>query len=220
MFESLFNPDNAFMTFINKIIDLVVLSLVFTICCIPIITIGPALAALYYAVVKTVRRRRSYPVKEFWSAFKSNMKRGIVAELFFLAFSIMMLWTDVPLLLTFINTGKIQDTLLLILFVIKFVILAGMACWIYPLMSRFDQKLWKLAQVSLCLLLQYLPITLIFIVLLAVMVILLVWEPLLTVVLPGMFILLLSFMLEPALRKLCDEEECKDSNKDSWYLEK
>ena len=220
MFESLFNPDNAFMTFINKIIDLVVLSLVCALCCIPIVTAGPAFAALYYAIVKVVRRRRSYPVREFWNAFKNNMKRGVVAELIFAAFGLMMLWTDVPLFMSFVNTGKVQDTVLLILFVVKIIILVGMVCWIFPLMSRFDQKLWELSQVSLYLLLRYFPITLLGVILLVAMVVLLVAEPLLIAVVPGIIVLLLSFLMEPALKKLYDEDERNDSSKDGWYLER
>lgn len=129
MLQSLFNPENAFMCFMNKIIDLVLLSLVWLVCCIPIITIGPACAALYYAVVKAVRRQRSYPVREFWRAFKSNFKKGILFEGIWLILGGMMLCTDLPLVLTLLDTGKVQNVILLVLFAAKAILLLGTACW-------------------------------------------------------------------------------------------
>lgn len=224
MLQSLFNPENEFMCFMNKIIDLVVLSLVWLVCCIPIITIGPACAALYYAVVKAVRRQRSYPVREFWRAFKSNFKKGILFAVIWLILGGMMLYTDLPLVLTLLDTGKVQNVILLILFGAKAILLLGTACWIYPLMSRFDEKFWRLAQASVYLLLRYLPVTLAAIILLGAVVFLFLWEPLLLAVLPGPVTLLLSMMQEPALRKMCRAAEAEDpieyEVKDTWYLEK
>ena len=225
MLQSLFNPDNPVMCFINKIIDLVVLSLVCLVCCIPVVTAGPACAALYYAIVKSVRKQRSYPVSEFWRAFKCNLKKGMIFEIIWLILAAMMICTDLPLVLTLLDTGKVQDIIFLVMFTIKVLLLLGVACWIYPLMSRFDESLLKLAQASVFLLIRYLPITLSAIVLLSISLILFIAEPLLLAVLPGPVVLLLSFIQEPVLRKMCyiaDEESDvqTDKDKDTWYLEK
>ena len=91
MLESLFNPENALMCFINKIIDLVVLSILWTLCSAPLVTMGAASAALYYALTKSVRCQRGHAAKEFWRAFKSNLKRGILFELVWAALAFMML---------------------------------------------------------------------------------------------------------------------------------
>ena len=130
MLQSFFNPDNAVWSFINKIIDLVVLSLLFTLCCLPIVTIGPACTALYYTAVKCIRRHRSYSAKEFFSAFRTNLRKGIIIHLILSAFTAMMFVVDVPLILTFINTGKVGDTVLVIFMLLKAVLLLGMICWI------------------------------------------------------------------------------------------
>ena len=53
-------------------------------CSIPIITIGPATAALYYTVVKVVRRNRETVIKSFFHSFKSNLKQGILFTIFYL----------------------------------------------------------------------------------------------------------------------------------------
>lgn len=224
MFEALFNPENAFMSFINKVIDLVVLSIVFTLCCIPIVTIGTAWAALYYAVVKTVRRHRSYAVREFWHAFKDNLRQGVIVHIIWLLFAFMMLVTDLPLVLTLLESGKVQNVILLILFGMKAFILLGAVCWVYPLMSRFRESLWKLLQASVFNLLRCFLITLLSVVFVVIAVASVVLEPLLLSFVPGLMMLVLSLIQEPVLRKLCREQATNSENKDmeekdTWYLE-
>ena len=224
MFEALFNPENAFMSFINKVIDLVVLSIVFTLCCIPIVTIGTAWAALYYAVVKTVRRHRSYAVREFWHAFKNNLRQGVIVHIIWLLFAFMMLVTDLPLVLTLLESGKVQNVILLILFGMKAFILLGAVCWVYPLMSRFRESLWKLLQASVFNLLRCFLITLLSVVFVVIAVASVVLEPLLLSFVPGLMMLVLSLIQEPVLRKLCREQATNSENKDmeekdTWYLE-
>ena len=224
MFEALFNPENAFMSFINKVIDLVVLSIVFTLCCIPIVTIGTAWAALYYAVVKTVRRHRSYAVREFWHAFKDNLRQGVIVHIIWLLFAFMMLVTDLPLVLTLLESGKVQNVILLILFGMKAFILLGAVCWVYPLMSRFRESLWKLLQASVFNLLRCFLITLLSVVFVVIAVASVVLEPLLLSFVPGLMKLVLSLIQEPVLRKLCREQATNSENKDmeekdTWYLE-
>ncbi len=207
MLETIFNPENAVFSFINKLLDLMMLSLVWFVCCLPVVTIGPAMAALYYAVVKTVRKERSYAVREFWKAFRDNLKQGILFQLVIIVFGLLILWTDLPLMLTFWNTEKTADTVLLILLAAKLFLYLGMFCWVYPLMSRFREKSLKLAEAALYLLLKYLPVSLGVIVLLGISVMLLIWEPLFVVIVPGTAVLFASFMIEPALKKLCGKQE-------------
>lgn len=74
MWESVFNPDNLFFRILAKGVDFVGLSLLWVLCCMPIVTIGPATAALYYTVVKTFRHKYDGAfgiyVKQFWRNLK------------------------------------------------------------------------------------------------------------------------------------------------------
>lgn len=218
MLEAIFNPENAVFCFINKIIDLVVLSLVWALCCVPIITIGPACAALYYAVVKSVRRQRSYAVKEFFRAFRENMKKGIAVHLVLVLFGVMMFVTDIPLVLTFLDTGKAGNTFFLVLFAVKAAVYLGMVCWLYPLMSRFEEGIFKLAEAALYLLIRYLPSTVLSIAVLMAAMVLILWEPLLLAAVPGLAVLLISLVTEPGLRRMCGAQEGQE--RDEWYKER
>ena len=218
MLESLFNPQNALMCFINKIIDLVVLSILWTLCSAPLVTMGAASAALYYALTKSVRCQRGHAAKEFWRAFKSNLKRGILFELVWAALAFMMLVTDVPLVTTFLDTGKVQNVFLLILFAVKAVLLIGAACWYYPMISRFEQGVWKTAEAAVFTMLRHALRSILVILLTVFAVSLLVAEPLLLAIVPGVSAWLLSFLQEPVFRALYDSAEVPEDD-DPWYRE-
>lgn len=218
MLTSFFNPDNAFWSTINKLIDLVVLSLLWALCCLPVVTIGPACIALYYAVVKAVRKQRSYSAREFFRAFRVNFKKGLIIWLVLLGLGLMMLGADVPLLLSFLRMEKTADTVCIVLFVCKAALLAGAGCWCLVLQSRYEEKLVKLAETSLYLFLRYLPVTLLQLLILFWAGLLLYAEPLLLCIVPGAAVLLLSFPTEPVLRRLCDRKEAEAPGRDAWFL--
>lgn len=218
MLGSFFNPDNFLWSTISKIIDLVVLSLVWVLCSLPLVTIGAASAALYYSIVKCIRRGRSHAVREFFHAFKDALGKGIIAELIWAAFAFMMLVSDVPLALTFLDTGKIQDTSLFILFVVKLLLLLSVACWFVPLLSRYNQSIFQLLKASLFLMIRRIFATLGSIVLLLVAVLAAVYEPLFLSFVPGIAMLLLSFLQEPGLQSIYDQSEADDAQ-DAWYME-
>ena len=52
----IFKYDSPLMSFLNTVFDLMFLNILCFICCIPIITIGPALAAKYDVAMRIVRK--------------------------------------------------------------------------------------------------------------------------------------------------------------------
>ena len=50
--------DGKIVSLLNKAGEIILLNMVFLLCCLPVITIGPALASLYYATIKSIRRER------------------------------------------------------------------------------------------------------------------------------------------------------------------
>ncbi len=61
--------------------DLFKLNIIYLICCIPIVTIGPATVALSAVITKRVRDIPCYVFHEFKTAFKENFKRAFGAGL-------------------------------------------------------------------------------------------------------------------------------------------
>ena len=107
-----------------------------------------------------------------------------------------------------------------LLFLCKLLILLGLGCWIYPLLSRYEQGILNCFSWALHLLLRHFPRTL-FCILLTLASAFLIWlEPLFVCILPSTTALLASFFIEPVLRTICGKEEDSDPEKDAWYLEK
>ena len=74
----IFNLDNGVMRFFSRVFDIVVLNLLFIICCIPVVTIGASLTAMYSITLKMVRNEESHIIREFLKAFKQNFKQGTI----------------------------------------------------------------------------------------------------------------------------------------------
>ena len=82
---NLLNEDNVVHVFLNKLGDIVIANLLFILCCIPVITIGPSLTALYHCMMRTVKGNNNGTTKTFFRAFKENFKQSLIIWLLILA---------------------------------------------------------------------------------------------------------------------------------------
>lgn len=71
----------------EKLGDIMILSLCWFICCLPVITIGPSSAALYYAVHKRFSDNSQHPAKDFFRSFKKNLLQGIILTVIILLYA-------------------------------------------------------------------------------------------------------------------------------------
>lgn len=70
---NLLNEENPVHIFLNKIGDIIIANLLFILCCIPVITIGPALTALYHCMIRTVKGNNNGTVKTFFRALRKTL---------------------------------------------------------------------------------------------------------------------------------------------------
>lgn len=73
---AVFSSEGPVMNFLNKLVNLVILNVCFLISCIPIVTIGAALSALYSVNLRMVRDEEAYVFRSYWKAFRGNLKKG------------------------------------------------------------------------------------------------------------------------------------------------
>ena len=76
-----FNPEKGIWAWLSTLVDLCGLSIVWVFLCLPVVTAGPATAALYYAVVKCIRGRESGAFAAYLRSFRANLKTGLLATL-------------------------------------------------------------------------------------------------------------------------------------------
>ena len=165
------NPDNKFFSFMGKAFDLLVLNTVWLILCFPLpmltiawmakaenllfliltvltlLPIVPATTALYYAMVKSVRRERSYAIKEFFRSFKRNFKQGSIFSLIGLAL-VFVLYIDFRYAMELSKAGESSGSTYLGVFIIIALIFSSIYMYICPVLSRFDMKFTGIIKTS------------------------------------------------------------------------
>lgn len=114
----LFNIDSPIMQFLGRITDSVILSFLWLICCLPIITIVPSTVALYYVVLKMARDEQPGVIKSFFHSLRSNMKQGIPLTIIFIGIAILLLLDYFSITLM---SGVLHDILKLLLLVFSIV---------------------------------------------------------------------------------------------------
>ena len=72
----MFSIDGKFYEAISKLVDLVILNILFLICCIPVVTIGASTTALYGVTKKMVKKSEGYIVRNFFKLFQENFKQS------------------------------------------------------------------------------------------------------------------------------------------------
>ena len=77
----LFSPDSKFMRAMSTLGDLMLLNLVFLLCCIPVVTVGAAVTALDTAAFQIVRGTADRPVALFFRSFIAKHIRARMQSL-------------------------------------------------------------------------------------------------------------------------------------------
>lgn len=211
MFSSFFNPESWFWREVSRITDVMVLSLLWLFCSLPVVTLGAATAALYDATVKCVRGGEQGAIKRFFRTFRRELFVASVTSL------VWLLWLAVLVLALYVLWAVVlvERVSAAVAVAISFLILLvpmGAFCWMFPLLSRFTLPLFGLSRTAVRMALAYLPYTAIIVALtIAVVVgsirqlIPLMLLPLL--IAPCLTVLVWSLMMERAFRKYMPEEE-------------
>ena len=71
--SSFFNMDSPVMRFLSRLCDLMILNILCLICCIPIVTIGASITALYSVTLKMVKGEDSYIAKGFFDTIPKSI---------------------------------------------------------------------------------------------------------------------------------------------------
>ena len=156
--NKVFSPDNLLWSIVSRGVDIVGLSLVWAFLSLPIVTIGPATAALYYTVVKCLRQKEKRTFKIFWESFRGCLKTGALATL---------ICIPVALVLAFgysvmkMNWGSTLGAVMFVAYDCALVIPLGIVCWLFPLLGRFEFRLKDAFRTAVMLTFRHLPSTVI-----------------------------------------------------------
>lgn len=189
--------EESILSFINKIGQLIIVTVLWLISCLPIITIGTACSAMYYTVVKVIRREHGYLHKEYMKAFKRNVKNGCIFTIGFIIWGLIL----------YLNRGYVghEGTLksryFILIYDLLIAITIGMAVYLFPNLSRFKLKNLELIKMSLHMAFRNLPITLLLIAGTFLCMIAIWFLPIfMTLLIPGFWCYISSYLIEKVLK--------------------
>jgi len=135
--KSLDHITNSWLYRACKVIgDVVTISALFLLFCLPVVTIGASVTALYYTVYRKYYKKSDSISKDFMHSLKDNLKNGIIVHMIYLIYSAIagfniyfafFGWGDIRLPDWYMIVSLLP--LLPIIFTLPFV---------YALMARFD----------------------------------------------------------------------------------
>ena len=80
-----FGIDNPFFGFMGRLGDILILNILFVITCIPVVTIGTSMCAMYQVTLRMARKESNYVAGEYFRAWKAEWKQSTVIWLIMLA---------------------------------------------------------------------------------------------------------------------------------------
>ena len=147
---SFFNYDSPLMSGLGKLADLIILNLLTMLFCIPIVTIGASLTACHYVALK-IKRGEGYVIKNFWKSFRENFVQSTAIAL------IVSLGLGISLFVAlFFNVeGTMASISRGVLFAAT-IFWGFIACWVFPLQSKFANTIKNTIKNSFLLSFKYL----------------------------------------------------------------
>ncbi len=132
-----FDLESPLMQALGKMADLMWLNVLTMICCIPIITVGPALTAMHYTALRIVRNEEGYISKDYFKSFKENFKQATLIWLILLAFILILIGDFYIMRNSGLEFSTTMQTLLLVVVII--VMFTGV--FIFPVQARFENTI-------------------------------------------------------------------------------
>lgn len=195
----MFSYNSRFMQVINQIIDCIFLSLIWIAASLPVITIGASTTALYATVDKVFRREEGSVWREYWRVFRRDFKRAtglwaimvpiiaILATNFYAAFSA---GVENDSMLIALQIGAVFLTALMVIW---------LQCW-FPYLSRFDDPVKTVLKNTLAIMMAETKVAVsllfLFVFVTAMDVVLSIYVPVLTIMMPVAYISALNRILE------------------------
>ena len=200
-----FNPDNWLWRGFGRVADFFILSVLWMVCSIPVVTIGAATIALYDTVAHCFRYQEGRMVDRFFRTFRKELLRGILPT---------VVWAVVGYLfnvsyqiLSQLGEGSSFWSVFSLVYFVLLLIPVGVAIWAIGLESRFAYTFGQLHKNAVMFTLGYFPRTLAVVLIFVVFYNLLINMFFLVMFLPAIMVNLQSMFMEPVFRKYMPEAE-------------
>lgn len=207
MLRKIFDLDNPLMRGLAKITDIVVLNLLFLLCCLPVITAGASAAALYAMTLKMVRNEEPPIVRGFFRAFRENLKQGIF---FGLVFTLVVGAILINLFLLGDRTEGMAQAVKAVCIAMG-ILVTALSLYVFPIIARFQMDVKEIFRNAVLISVTQLPRTGIMLLMYVLAAILAFWSDITMFVALSIFVVfgfaLLAFLQSFLLRSIFSKYE-------------
>lgn len=215
MLKKLFGIEGGFTLAMEKVADLFLASVMWLLCSLPLVTMFLSTSALYYVVVKCIRKERGSVFAEFTKFIKENWRQGVVLGIIQLLAGVLVGYNAYAVLQMDRNS---------LLFSIYIVIAFWMVlCFVFvsiympAVYSRFQYGTMEYIKVSSLFSWRHVLSSLICSVVVLVSVYFLVQYPIFCIIVPAIVFWLISFRMERILKKYMPKP--KEGEPLMWYYD-
>lgn len=187
----MFKYDGPFFTVLSRIMDMIILNILWMVCCLGVITIGPATTAMYSVYFK-IREKKDYSViAQFFLEFKNNFRKALPGTVALIGAAVLLymdfrvVFYDETFTLSFMKG----------LFWVVLVVACAYFSWLFPLVAKFENTARGHFRNARMMVVRHLPVTLIITALNLLPWLLLYFQPVLTLQNMLLFWLFLGFAL-------------------------
>lgn len=136
--KNLFSLDSPLFRFLDRVGDLILLNFLFLLCCIPVVTLGAALAGMAKVTQDMANQEEKGVFSTFFRGFAANFKQATASWLLLALFLAGLGCYCV--LINSLLTGTLARVLCLLMAFLAALLLA-MAAYLFPLLVRYENRL-------------------------------------------------------------------------------
>ncbi len=205
-----FSYEGGFMRALTRIANMMIVSFFFLLGCVPVVTILPSCAAVYHTTVKVLRGSGSGVIRDFFTAWKDNLRQGIPLTLLALMSGGILVFC---LRFGYQNAAHSWVLAYFVIGCLMALMWGFVILWVGPVLSRFRGSLGTMLRLALYFAMSHPVADVILLSLLTIVIVLMDFNPLLTLILPAVFVDLAAGPMEKAFaafqksRDLTTDEE-------------
>ena len=209
--NSYYDNENFFLRWFGKLADVVLLSLLWVLCSLPLVTMGAASIALYDTIARCVHGKHESPYKYFFHVYKTELLRGSLITLLWAALGVGLYFGY-----CFLHQWG-QDSAVARVYSMVYLgtllIPVGILFWLIPVDARFSYGFFGLHKTAATFSLIHLPTTGIMLGILMGAAVITVFVPALIILLPGIVVTLQSYFTEKVFKQYIGEDEVADTDR-------
>lgn len=135
--NKIFGENGSIYRGINKLVDLIMLNVLFILSCVPIITVGVAYVSMYQITLKMIKNEESYIVRSYVKGIKENLKKATIC---WGVIVVILMVLGVDFFITFSLDNPIRKILLVLLLSVLLITIM-VSSYVFPLMAMFENSL-------------------------------------------------------------------------------